>query len=123
MKSVLVIDFNFEIRENTAELLSVSGFHVYKASNGEEGFRIAKNHIPDLIICDIMIPETDGITFYRLAKNDKETAGIPIIFFTASPIDQLRITKHVDTDNNLFLSKPFTKRSLINAVHTSLNIN
>ncbi|RYG00028.1 MAG: response regulator, partial [Chitinophagaceae bacterium] len=60
MKKILVIDDNTEIRENIAEILSLSNYLVSTASNGKEGVAIALKEIPDLIVCDIMMPELDG---------------------------------------------------------------
>jgi CheY-like chemotaxis protein len=60
MKNILVIDDNTEIRENTAEILSLAGYNTFTAENGKRGIEVAVKEIPDLIVCDIMMPELDG---------------------------------------------------------------
>ena len=60
MKSILLIEDNPEIRENTAEILELANYKVYVAENGKSGIELALQHKPDLIICDIMMPELDG---------------------------------------------------------------
>ena len=83
VKKILIIEDNEEIRENTAELLGLHNYDVFTAEEGGEGYEMAKKHEPDLILCDIMMPETDGRRFLRLAKNDKSVRDIPLIFFSA----------------------------------------
>lgn len=115
MKKILIIEDNDEIRENTAELLELNHFDVFTAEEGGEGFELAKKHGPDLILCDIMMPETDGRRFLKLARNDKMVRDIPLIFFsagTASPEMQKALVKAADG----FLRKPFTEEELLKAV-------
>jgi CheY-like chemotaxis protein len=115
VKKILIIEDNDEIRENTAELLELHDYDVFTAEEGGEGFEMAKKHGPDLILCDIMMPETDGRRFLRLAKNDKIIRDIPLIFFsagTSSPELQKALTKAA----NGFLRKPFTEEELLQTV-------
>ena len=120
MKKILIIEDNEEIRENTAELLGLHNYDVFTAEEGGEGYEMAKKHEPDLILCDIMMPETDGRRFLRLAKNDKSVRDIPLIFFSAgtgSPEVQKALIKAA----NGFLQKPFTEEELLKAVHKFLD--
>jgi CheY-like chemotaxis protein len=115
VKKILIIEDNDEIRENTAELLELHHFDVFTAEEGGEGFELAKKHGPDLILCDIMMPETDGRRFLKLARNDVAVKNIPLIFFSAGtgPADiQKALIKAADG----FLRKPFTEEELLNAV-------
>ena len=120
MKKILVIEDNDEVRENTAELLGLHNYDVVTAEEGGEGYELARKHEPDLILCDIMMPETDGRRFLRLAKKDKMVRDIPLIFFSAgtgSPEVQKALIKAA----NGFLQKPFTEEELLKAVHKFLD--
>ena len=116
MKKILIIEDNDEIRENTAELLELHDYDVLTAEEGREGFELAKKHEPDLILCDIMMPETDGRRFLKLARNDEAVRGIPLIFFSAGTAPaslQKALIKAADG----FLRKPFTEEELLKAVN------
>jgi CheY-like chemotaxis protein len=120
VKKILIIEDNDEIRENTAELLGLHNYDVFTAEEGGEGYELARKHEPDLILCDIMMPETDGRLFLRLAKNDKMVRNIPLIFFSAgtgSPEVQRALIKAA----NGFLQKPFTEEELLKAVDKFLD--
>jgi CheY-like chemotaxis protein len=115
VKKILIIEDNDEIRENTAELLELHHYDVFTAEEGGEGFEVAKQQKPDLIICDIMMPDTDGRKFLRLARDDKAVRDIPVIFFsagTAAPEVQRSLAKAA----NGFLKKPFTEEELLKAI-------
>jgi CheY-like chemotaxis protein len=119
VKKILIIEDNDEIRENTAELLELHHYNVFTAEEGGEGFEKAKKHEPDLILCDIMMPDTDGRRFLKLARNDSAIRHIPIIFFSAgtgSPEVQKTLIKAA----NDFLRKPFTEEELLKAVNKFL---
>ncbi len=82
-KKILLIEDNQEMRENTAEILELANYKVVTAANGKAGVEMAQKEIPDLIVCDIMMPDLDGYgVLYLLGKNTS-TAGIPFIFLTA----------------------------------------
>lgn len=115
MKKILIIEDNDEIRENTAELLELHDFEVFTAEEGGEGFRLAKKHEPDLILCDIMMPETDGRRFLKLARNDDAIRGIPLIFFSAGT-GPAELQRHLIRAADGFLRKPFTEEELLKAV-------
>ena len=120
MKKILVIEDNREIRENTVELLELSSFHVLSASNGRTGFQLAKQYLPDLILCDMMMPETNGWDFLKMAKADDLTHTIPLIFFSAgSFIPEMRNLMIEKSDQ--YLAKPFTTDELLAAVRNGLN--
>jgi CheY-like chemotaxis protein len=115
VKKILIIEDNDEIRENTAELLGLHNYNVFTAEEGGEGFQLAKKYDPDVILCDIMMPETDGVRFLKLARNDRTVRDIPLIFFsagTALPDVQKRLSKASDG----FLKKPFTEEELLKAI-------
>src|SRR4028118_1265021 len=82
-RTVLLIEDNQDIRESTAEILELADFIVYTAENGKKGVELAQAQRPDIILCDIMMPELDGYgVLYLLSKNES-TADIPFIFLTA----------------------------------------
>src|SRR5665811_1239393 len=111
MKSVLVIEDNLALRENTIELLELDGYKVFDAKNGKAGFKQAINNHPDVILCDVMMPELDGVGFLRLIKKDKTTCNIPLIFFSAGSMpDDIR--KYLNQESDGYLRKPFTDEEL-----------
>jgi CheY-like chemotaxis protein len=119
MKTILIIEDNADIRENTAELLAIHQYDVLTAENGREGFTIAKNKLPDLILCDIMMPETDGHQFLALAKADSNVQTIPIIFLSAST-PAMVMQKRVDKKVSGYLKKPFLEEDLLYSIESFL---
>ncbi|HEU5146654.1 MAG TPA: response regulator, partial [Chryseosolibacter sp.] len=83
MKKILLIEDNPEVRENTSEILSLANYEVLVAENGKIGVDLAQRHKPDLIICDIMMPELDGYGVLHILSKNEQTAAIPFIFLTA----------------------------------------
>lgn len=118
MQTILIIEDNAEVRENTAELLEVNNYFVLTAKNGGEGFELAKKHLPDLILCDIMMPETDGKMFLKLAKANKAVKEIPLIFFSAGTAPEIQ--REILKSANGFLKKPFSEQELLTKIQTSL---
>ncbi|TYR35507.1 response regulator [Sphingobacterium phlebotomi] len=117
-KTILIIEDNFEIREGTAEILSLTGeYKVLTAVNGKEGVDMAFKHQPDLILCDIMMPELDGYgVLYMLSKNES-TADIPFIFLTAKT-ERTDIRKAMEMGADDYLTKPFDDIELLNAIES-----
>ncbi|PRD45590.1 response regulator [Sphingobacterium haloxyli] len=115
-KTILIIEDNFEIREGTAEILSLTGeYKVLTAVNGKEGVDMAVRCRPDLILCDIMMPELDGYgVLYMLNKNES-TMDIPFIFLTAKS-ERADIRKAMEMGADDYLSKPFDDIELLNAI-------
>lgn len=81
---ILVIEDEFFIRENLLELLEIEGFDAVGAENGLVGVRLAKEYQPDLILCDVMMPELDGFGVLKALREDSATATIPFLFLSAS---------------------------------------
>lgn len=81
MKNILVIDDNVDIRENTAEILELAGFKVFTAENGKKGVDVAVREKPDVIVCDIMMPELDGYGVLHLVRKKSRHPAYPFHFF------------------------------------------
>jgi CRP/FNR family transcriptional regulator, polysaccharide utilization system transcription regulator len=122
MKTILLIEDNLEMRENTAEILELAKFKVITASNGKEGVKLAEGKKPDLIICDIMMPELDGYGVLHMLGRDSVTASIPFIFLTAKA-EKGDYRKGMGMGADDYLTKPFDDTELLNAVETRLRKN
>lgn len=119
MKTLLVIDDNNDIRENTAEILSLSGYQVLTAENGKKGIEMAVKGKPDLIICDIMMPELDGYGVLHLLKKNSDTEQIPFIFLTAKT-ERVDFRKGMEMGADDYITKPFDDLELLRAIEIRL---
>lgn len=108
--SVLVIDDNPDIRNYMKEILQKE-FHVIEAVNGREGIKKAMKYIPDLIVCNIMMPVMDGIACCKQLKSELPTSHIPVILLTACSLDEQRI-QGFETGADSYISKPFNSNVL-----------
>jgi CRP/FNR family cyclic AMP-dependent transcriptional regulator len=120
-KAILIIEGNREIRENTAELLELKNYQVLTAEDGSTGFEIAQQYQPDLIICDLTTPDTDGYTFLRLAKENAATCSIPVIFFLDGEPCPNANNIWMNTAKG-YICKPFTAQDLFAGVALGLSI-
>ncbi|MEM6628727.1 MAG: response regulator [Bacteroidota bacterium] len=119
MKKILLVEDNLEVRENTAEILELSGYEVLTAENGKVGVQLAQANDPDLIICDIMMPELDGYGVLRILNKDPNTAQIPFIFLTAkAEMSDMRKGMNLGADD--YLTKPFDEVELLDAIELRL---
>lgn len=122
MKKILLIEDNPDVRENTAEILELADYNVTTAENGRVGVDKAKDIKPDLIICDIMMPELDGYgVLYALSKHP-ETAVIPFIFLSAKA-DRADVRKGMTLGADDYITKPFDDMDLLQAVESRLKKN
>lgn len=101
----LVIDDNGDIRKMLSELLN-GDYNVITAKDGKEGLSRAARYVPDVVICDVMMPEMDGMECCRRLKNDEQTSHIPVLLLTASSMDEARIEGY-DSGADGYISKPF----------------
>lgn len=118
-KTILLIEDNEGMRENTSEILSLSNYSVLTAENGKAGVELARKHKPDLIICDIMMPELDGYGVLHMLGKNQETAGIPFIFLTAKA-EKNDFRKGMAMGADDYLTKPFDDIELLDAVEMRL---
>ena len=119
MKKILIIEDNLEVRENTEEILSLANYEVVTAANGKIGVDLAQREKPDLIICDIMMPELDGYGVLHILGKKEETARIPFIFLTAKT-EKSDIRKGMALGADDYLTKPFDDTDLLNAIEVRL---
>jgi CRP/FNR family transcriptional regulator, polysaccharide utilization system transcription regulator len=122
MKTILIIEDNQDVRENTAEILELANYKVLQAENGKSGVEIAQQKLPDLIICDIMMPVLDGYGVIHLLNKSTKTAGIPFIFLTAKS-ERSDFRKGMEMGADDYISKPFSDIELLNAVESRLKKN
>lgn len=115
MKKILLIEDNPEVRENTSEILALADYEVITAENGRVGVELAQKENPDLIICDIMMPELDGFGVLHILSKKPETARIPFIFLTAKA-EKTDIRKGMNLGADDYLTKPFDDTDLMNAI-------
>lgn len=119
MKTILIIEDDSALRENTAELLELSGYSTYTASNGRIGIEVAKQKLPDLIVCDIMMPEVDGYGVLEAISLEATTTHIPFIFLSAKT-ERQEIRRGMDLGADDYLTKPFEEDELLNAIMSRL---
>ena len=120
MKKVLIIEDNPDLLENTAELLEMSNYHVFKAPGGKIGVEYALAHKPDIILCDIMMPGMDGYGVLHIVQNNPELQQIPFIFLTAkSEIADIRKGMSLGADD--YILKPYDDADLLNAIKNRLS--
>jgi CheY-like chemotaxis protein len=115
MKKILVIEDENFIRENLLELLEIEGFEAVGAENGCVGVELAKQQQPNLILCDVMMPELDGYGVLEALRQDPVTAKIPFLFLTASA-DRSNLQKIRDLGINDFILKPFNVDKFLAAI-------
>ena len=117
--TILIIEDNDDIRESTAEILSLTGYQVHMASEGKSGVDMALKILPDIILCDIMMPELDGYgVLYMLGKHET-TANIPFVFMTAKA-ERSDMRKAMEMGADDYLTKPFDDMELLNAIESRL---
>jgi signal transduction histidine kinase len=120
MKKVLVIDDTADVRSIITESLILSGFEAFGAEDGEVGIQLARERMPDLIICDINMPRLDGYATLTAMRRHETTATIPFIFLTGAS-DKLNMRRGMELGADDYITKPFTHQELLAAVNTRLD--
>lgn len=108
--------------ENIASILELARYKVSYASNGKVGVDLAQRKHPDLILCDIMMPDLDGYGVIHILNNDPDTAGIPFIFLTAKA-DKSDFRTGMNFGADDYLTKPFDGIDLLKVVEMRLKKN
>jgi two-component system sensor histidine kinase/response regulator len=119
MTKILVIEDDSAVRTNLLELLDAEYFAVMGAEDGREGLQLARDYLPDLIICDILMPELDGYSVLEQLRQDPRTDTIPFVFLSAMrELADLRQGMDLGADD--YLTKPFTRDQLLSAIAARL---
>ncbi|MEC7519444.1 MAG: sigma-54 dependent transcriptional regulator [Myxococcota bacterium] len=119
MKRVLVIEDDPLIRSNVSELLDAEGYAVDEAADGKAGIASALARVPDVVVCDIMMPVMDGHRVLRALRDYPETAAVPFIFLTArAEREDVRAGMSLGADD--YVTKPFTRRELLDAIEARI---
>lgn len=120
MKNILIIEDSDDIRMSTAEILTMSGYRVLQASDGKEGIETVNRENPDLILCDIMMPEIGGYGVLSILRKNPHTASIPFVFLTAKA-ERADFRKGMEMGADDYLTKPFNDIELLNAIESRLD--
>ncbi|RAV29050.1 response regulator [Sinomicrobium soli] len=119
MKKILLIEDDPVLRETTAELLELSGYEMLTAPNGKQGVALAVEQLPDIIVCDIMMPELDGYGVLETLSANKDTRKIPFIFLSAKT-ERKEVRRGMDLGADDYLTKPFEEEELISAIESRM---
>ena len=119
MKTILLIEDNFEVRENIAEILELANYKVITAENGKVGVEKALQERPDLIICDIMMPVLDGYGVLHLINKNEQLRHVPFIFLTAKA-ERTDFRKGMEMGADDYITKPFTDIEILNSIERRL---
>jgi len=119
MKKILVIEDEQIIRENILKLLKAEGFDVTGAENGAQGLNAAVSNLPDVIICDVMMPELDGYGVLMALRSNPVTATLPFVFLTGKA-ERSEMRQGMELGADDYLTKPFTKAELVGAISSRL---
>ncbi|MCG2462341.1 response regulator [Flavobacteriaceae bacterium F89] len=118
-KRILLVEDDTVLRENTAELLELSGYEVRTAADGSKGIKKAKEYLPDVIVCDIMMPKIDGYGVLETLSQEPNTKSIPFIFLSAKT-ERRDIRKGMELGADDYITKPFVESELIGAIESRL---
>ena len=119
MKKILVIEDNQAVRENLEEILILANYQALTAENGKSGVEIAIRELPDMIICDVMMPELDGYGVLHILSRTPSTADIPFIFLTAKT-EKEDFRKGMTLGADDYISKPFDSMQLLDTIENRL---
>jgi two-component system, sensor histidine kinase and response regulator len=120
MRKILVIEDEETVRENILELLDAEGFEAIAAQNGRIGVNLAQQHLPDLILCDVRMPELDGYGVLKALRSEPATVAIPLIFLTAKAA-KTDLSYGLELGANAYITKPFTLTELLGAISQILS--
>lgn len=119
MTKILIIEDELPVKENLTELLEAEDFEVFSTDNGILGILWAQDNIPDLIICDVMMPQINGYEVLEELRQWPITATIPFIFLTAMA-DKIDVRKGMELGADDYLTKPFTREEVLGAIAARL---
>jgi DNA-binding NarL/FixJ family response regulator len=120
MSKILIIEDQPQMRKNIATILEMENFTVVTAENGRRGVELARSEKPDLVLCDVMMPELDGFGVLQALRADAATATLPLIFLTAKG-DRLDLRKGMNLGADDYLTKPVARDDLLTAIQVRLS--
>ena len=118
-KRLLLIDDDPNLILLVKDYLEFRGYEVITAENGREALEVLEQEIPDMIICDVMMPEMDGYAFVNQVRQEERTSWIPILFLSAKGQSQDKI-KGLNIGADVYMVKPFEPEELVAQVEASL---
>jgi CRP/FNR family transcriptional regulator, polysaccharide utilization system transcription regulator len=119
MKKILIIEDNTDIRENLQEILELADYQTFIAENGKIGVEVAERELPNLILCDVMMPVLDGYGVLKILNKKPQTADIPFIFLTAkAERTDFRYGMNLGADD--YITKPFETNELLETIELRL---
>ena len=118
-KKILVIEDNYEVRDNLCEILTLSGYDVVSAENGVIGVKHAMSELPDLILCDVMMPELDGYGVLKILNSNPKLMDIPFMFLTAKA-EKTDFRRGMSLGADDYITKPFDDVDLLEAIESRL---
>lgn len=119
MSSILIIEDETQIRLSLEQFLKLNNFNVLTAENGKQGLKMARSHLPDIILCDIMMPELDGYDVKQELAIHHHTDAIPFIFLTAkASLENMREGMNLGADD--YITKPFKLEDVLISIETRL---
>jgi len=119
MDKILIIEDQPQMRKNLATILEMESFQVVVAENGKRGVELARQEKPDLVVCDVMMPELDGYGVLEALRAEVATTTVPFIFLTAKG-DKLELRKGMNLGADDYLTKPVQREDLLAAVRSRL---
>ncbi len=119
MSTILIVEDNEKNMKLARDILQAKGYTTLEAVNGEDGVRLALEHVPDMVLMDIQLPDINGIEAFNRIRANAGTATVPVVAFTASvtPMDRSRIT---DAGFDGFISKPINLKEFIEIVRKTI---
>lgn len=122
MSKILIIEDNEEIRDNLEEFLELKDYEVISANNGKKGVERLQEELPDLILCDVAMPEKNGYEVLDFVRSNPVTVDIPFVFITASAEERdIAMGKMAGADD--YLAKPFPTSILFSTIERLLREN
>lgn len=119
MKTILIIEDNADVRQNTVEILELADYNVLSTDNGKDGIQLAKDNQVDLILCDITMPGLDGFGVLKILNRNPQTKRIPFIFLTASAREEA-FRKGMNLGADDYIVKPYKDTELLDAIEARI---
>jgi DNA-binding NarL/FixJ family response regulator len=122
MKTILIIEDEPQTRQNLATILEMEGYRPVTAANGVDGIAAARREMPDLVLCDVSMPEMDGYGVLTALRDDRTLAHIPFIFLTAKG-DRRDLRQGMNLGADDYLAKPASATELLGAISARLALS